>query len=207
MKRLSSYPYHIALLLSFTSASYSATDNLEYVASLTSNADISITSDDTHTQKEAASTESPDATKKQPSITDYFKHVLTAGLIKTSETYHIDELNAHIYSPEEGCTFSSTVRNNSDGIIDRFKRGIMAIQPTISISAGAIFTSDETNPTIRYKRALLKFVDHQDELAENPNISCTQKTDSNGNTTVVFTFVMPLQEFLALKEEYKNSNP
>lgn len=186
MKLLSAYPYHIALLLSFA---YISADNLEYIVPLI-NQGISQNDD-------ATKEKSPES--KQPTIADHLKRALTAGLIKTCQEHHVDELNAHIYSPLDGSTFSSAVSNNGDGLVDRMKR-TFGIEPTISISGGAVFTPEETHPKNRFKHALLKF-------AGNADLPCKQMVDSNGNKTVVCTIVMTLKEFYALKEEYKNSNP
>lgn len=209
MKLSSSYPYHIALLLSFACVSSIAADNLEHVVPLMVNYTIPMTPGGAQTkievtdnQSEQGAAEQPEAVEstKKPTLADHFKHALTAGLIKTCEAHHIDELNAHIYSSEDGSTFSSAVSTNGDGILDRAAR-IIGTEPTISISSGAVFTSEETEPKIRFQRALLKF-------AESPDLqkSCTQKNDSNGNKVIVCTIVMELKEFLALKEQYKNGH-
>lgn len=208
MKLLSSYPYHIALLFSFGCIS---ADNLEYVIPLTHN--IPLAPDKQQTKYEEAKNRSQDVTfddsnqteekdqspatvsqeaAQELTLADHFKHALTSGLIKTCETHHIDELNAHIYSPEDGCTFSSTVNGNGDGLVDRVKR-IAGTEPTITISTGALFTPEETQSKIRFKQAMLKFV-------ETADLPCSQTIDSNGNKTVVCSIVMTLKEFAALKE-------
>lgn len=181
MYKTSSF-HHIILLLSLAYASFTIADN-------------EIT--ESHNNQSAETTESKPSQEQAP--TDHFKHILTAGLVNACETHAIDELNAHIYSPEQGCTFSSAVNNNSERLIDRVKR-IAGIEPTISISSGVVLPREETHPKIRFQRAIIKF-------AENSDLPCAQTIDSNDNKTVVCTIIMTLKEFMALKEEYKNGNP
>jgi hypothetical protein len=210
MKLLSSYPYHLALLLSFA---YISADNLEHVVPLTNQSVEQQNTTPTHRSSgipqntysfedaAPASEKNNETQEQQPqerTIADHLKHALTAGLIHACQIHEVDELDAHVYSPENGSTFSSAVSNNTDGLVDRMKR-MLGVEPTISISSGAVFTPEETHPKIRFKHAMLKF-------AENADLPCKQRVDSNGNKTVVCTIVMTLKEFYALKEEYKNSN-
>lgn len=195
MKLLSAYPYHIALLLSFAYATSCTASGIpqSLEGPFISDAEKALLI------KPAEEKALESAQQQEPTLADHFKHVLAAGLIKTCEAHQIDELNAHLYAPEDGSTFSSAVSNNGDGLVDRMKR-IAGTEPTISISADAVFTPEETNSKNRFKLALLKF-------AENPDLPCKQMVDSNGNKTVACTIVMTLKEFAALKEEYKNHNP
>lgn len=188
MKLPFSYVYSIALLLSF--AHISARD----IALTTERIETTTINEKTSEQENA-----PQPVELQePTLADHLKHVLTAGLIHTCETHHIDELNAHIYSPENDGTFSSAVRNNGNGLVDRMKR-ITGGEPTISISGGVVITSDETKAKKQFTQAMLKF-------AENGDLPCKKNVDCAGNTIIACTIVMTLKEFYALKEEYNNSD-
>lgn len=151
MNLSSSYPYHIALLLSFAHISYGAGipqntgNHFDYV---------------------------------QPSLVERFEHALTAGLIHLCEQHHVDELNATIYCPDAESTFSSSVSTNSDSLLHRLKR-IIGSKPTISISSTTHFKTDETTPSNPYKRAILKFAENknmpctQTTDANGKTITCT----------------------------------
>jgi|GEM_PF-2169763 hypothetical protein len=215
MKLSYSYPYHIVLLFSLAYASCSMAESLEHMIPLMANYTIPMTAGGAQTKYEEAKTKSKEIdvqseqgaaeqseaveSTKQPTLADHLKDALAAGLIKICQPHQIDELSANIYSPEEGSTFSTTVSTNGDGLVDRVKR-TFGTEPTIRISSNAVFTPEETEPKIRFQRALLKF-------AENADLPCKQKVYSNGNKVVVCTIVMELKEFLALKEQYTNSHP
>lgn len=185
MKRLLLYAYSITLTLLFSRIS--VCDALE-------NSYTQILSEATLEQENSSQPTQPEA----QTCADHLKHVLAAGLIHSCETHHIDELNAHIYSPENDGTFSSTVSNNSHRLIDRVKR-ITGTKPTISISGAVVITPDEKKEKKQFTQAMLKF-------AENGDLPCQKNIDCGGNTIIACTIVMTLKEFYALKEEYNNSD-